>query len=596
DCLKKLSKPVIATTHLSVCSTSVETPNSPQTLSIPPEYQVFQDVFSKVTATHLLPHRPWDCAIDLLPGAKLPKGRVYPLSIPKEYIQEALQQGFICPSTSPAVSSFFFVAKKDEGLRSCIDYRALNEQTVKFTYPLPLVPATLEEFKLDLRSGCNLIHIRRCDEWKTAFITPIGHYEYRVMPYGLSNSPSIFQNFMNELFQDMLNQFVIIYIDEILIYSPSLQDHHRHVTQVLQRLREYQLYLKAENCEFHKTTIHFLGYIITPAGVQMDQKKVDAVFYRRFISHYSQLSAPLTSLIHQKSKTLSWTPEARQAFQDLKQDFCAAPALTHPDPDLRFVVKVDAATLGVGTVLSQWRGEPLLLHPCAFFSKKLSPAEQNYDVGNRGLLAIKLALKEWRHWLEGTQRTYNISEKPQDLTLVRPAGHSFSPGSVLPSPTDQETRIPKPMRCPTFIKLIYNRMNLNPSYLPQYFPPQIEAATQTEPAPPGGPEGKIFIPTSLRPALLDSVHTSPGSGHPGSYQTLTLLKNHYWWPKMAQDVARYVKGCSVCTITLTPCRLPKGKLVPLPIPRRPWSHLGIDFATDLPPSNRYSTIFVVVDR
>ncbi|KAL0161265.1 hypothetical protein M9458_044990, partial [Cirrhinus mrigala] len=245
----------------------------------------------------------------------------------------------------------------------------------------------------------------------------------------------------------MLNQFVIIYIDDILIYSPSPQDHHRHVTQVFQHLREHHLYLKAEKCEFYKTTIRFLRYIITPAGVQIHQRKVDAVrnwpppttikerqrflgfanFYRRFISHYSQLSALLTSLICQGNKNLSWTPEACQAFQDLKQTFCAAPALTHPDPNLRFVVEVDAATLGVGAVLSQWRGEPPVLHPCAFFSKKLSPVEQNYDVGNRELLAIKLALEEWRHWLEGAQfpfqviTDHNISEKPKD---------SFSPRYV----------------------------------------------------------------------------------------------------------------------------------------------------------------------
>ncbi|KAL0172840.1 hypothetical protein M9458_033151, partial [Cirrhinus mrigala] len=152
ECLKELPKPVITTTHLSVCSTSVESPNSSQTLSIPPEYQAFQDVFSKVAATHLPPHRPWDCA--------------YPLSIPEraameEYIQEALQQGFIHPSTSPA--------KKDGGLRPCNDYRALNEQTVKFAYPLPLVPTALEEFNLDLRSTYNLIRIRMEDRLRNTY-------------------------------------------------------------------------------------------------------------------------------------------------------------------------------------------------------------------------------------------------------------------------------------------------------------------------------------------------------------------------------------------------------------------------------------------
>ncbi len=199
-------------TTLSIHSTTIESPLVEHEGEIPLEYRAFQDVFSKRLATQLPPHRPWDCAIDLLPGATLPKGRVYPLSIPEqkameEYIQEALQQHFIRPSTSPATSSFFFVAKKDGGLRPCIDYRHLNSQTVKYRYPLPLVPAALEQLrgarifsKLDLRSAYNLFRIRQGDEWKTAFVTPSGHYEYRVMPYGLSNSPSVFQGYMNEVF------------------------------------------------------------------------------------------------------------------------------------------------------------------------------------------------------------------------------------------------------------------------------------------------------------------------------------------------------------------------------------------------------------
>ncbi|KAK3521089.1 hypothetical protein QTP86_013382 [Hemibagrus guttatus] len=195
-----------------------------------------------MAAMKLPPHRPWDCAIDLLPGAKFPKRRVHPLSIlennaMKEYISEALQQGFIQPSTSPVASSFFFVAKKDGGLRPCIDYRVRNFQgkiclpstlttasstpRVKFAYPLPLVPAAFTfSPKLDLRSAYNLIRIRQGDEWKTTFITPSGHCEYLVMPYGISNAPSVFQSFMNEIFQDMLHRFVIVYIDDILIYSP----------------------------------------------------------------------------------------------------------------------------------------------------------------------------------------------------------------------------------------------------------------------------------------------------------------------------------------------------------------------------------------
>ncbi|KAL0159058.1 hypothetical protein M9458_047134, partial [Cirrhinus mrigala] len=408
-------------------------------------------MFSKQAATHLPPHRPWDCAIDLLPDAKLPKGKVYPLSIPERqameaYIEEALKQEFIRPSTSPAASSFFFVGKKDGGLRPCIDYRQLNSQIVQQPYPLPLVPATLEELrgariftKLDLGSAYNLICIQKGDEWKTAFVTPTGHYEYQVMPYGLSISPSVFQTFMNEVFREFLHQFVVVYIDDILIYSRNQAEHRQHVLQVLQKLRQHSLFLKLEKCEFHQPTVQFLGYNISAEGVQMDQGKVDAIlkwpmptsvkelqrflgftnFYRRFIMDYSTITATLTSLLRGKPKHLLWNPAAHEAFEQLKTTFSTAPVLQHPDPERPFTVEVDASTIGVGAVLSQAVGEPPVLHPCAAFSRKLTPAEQNYDIGNRELLAIKLALEEWRHWLEGAAYPFTISSRTLSLLQSR---------------------------------------------------------------------------------------------------------------------------------------------------------------------------------
>ncbi len=270
----------------------------------------------------------------------------------EDYIQEALQQRFIRPSTSPAASSFFFVGKKYGGLRPCIDYRTLNAHTVKLPYPLPLVPAALEELrgarifsKLDLRSAYNLVRIREGNEWKTGFITPSGHYEYQVMPYELSNSPSVFQGFMNEVFREFLHKFVIVYIDDILIYSRNLAEHRHHVTQVLEQLRKHHLYLKLKKCEFHRPVVQFLGYIVSADGIQMDQGKIQAIrdwpqpqsvkelqrffgfanFYRRFIQNFSLLSAPLTSMLRQKPKSLSWKTEARVAFQKLQEAFCTAP-------------------------------------------------------------------------------------------------------------------------------------------------------------------------------------------------------------------------------------------------------------------------------
>lgn len=438
---------------VSVLATSIESPLEKRSVDIPTCYAPFSDVFCPKRASKLPPHRPWDCAIDLLPGESVPRGKIYPLSVPEEkamveYIEEALAQGYIRPSNSPAASSFFFVAKKDGGLRPCIDYRALNSITVKFRYPLPLVPAALEHLrgatvftKLDLRSAYNLIRIREGDEWKTAFVTPTGHYEYLVMPYGLANAPSVFQDFIHEVLREFLHKFVLVYIDDILIYSRSMADHQRHVAEVLQRLRAFHLYLKAEKCTFHQPSVQFLGYNIDRSGIRMDEGKVEAIrnwptpttikelqrflgfsnFYRRFIHNYSTITSPLTSLLRNKPKSLSWTPSATTAFNTLKLAFTTAPLLVHPDPDKPFVVEVDASTTGVGAALSQQQGNPSRLHPCAFFSRKLNPAEVNYDIGNRELLAVKLALEEWRHWLEGAHHPFTVLTDHKNLKYLRAA-------------------------------------------------------------------------------------------------------------------------------------------------------------------------------
>ncbi|KAK3508365.1 hypothetical protein QTP70_022939 [Hemibagrus guttatus] len=365
--------------HLSVWATSIKSPLEKRSVDIPACYTPFSDVFCPKRASKLPPHRPWDCAINLLPGESVPRGKIYPLSIldekaMEEYIEEALAQGYIRPSTSPAAPSFFFVAKKDGGLRPCIDYRALNHITVKFMYPLPLVPAALEHLrgatiftKLDLRSAYNLIRIREGDEWKTAFVTPTGHYEYLVMPYGLVNAPSIFQDFIHEVLQEFLHKFVLVYIDDILIYYRNLAEHRHHVAEVLKRLREFQLFLKAEKCCFHQPSVQFLGYNIDSSGIRMDEGK-----------NYSSISNPLTSLLRNKPKSLSWTTSAEEAFNTLKEAFTTAPLLVHPDPDKPFIMEVDASTTGVGVVLSQQQGNPSRLHPCAFFSRKLKPAEARW--------------------------------------------------------------------------------------------------------------------------------------------------------------------------------------------------------------------------
>ncbi|KAK3531229.1 hypothetical protein QTP70_015226, partial [Hemibagrus guttatus] len=625
------------------CRTTCVREMSPPTPGhLPQAYTEFREVFCKERAARLPAHQPWDCAIDLLPNASPPRGRVYPLSLPEsktmeEYIETALAAGHIRPSMSPAAASFFFVGKKDGGLRPCIDYRGLNAITVPYPYPLPLVPAALEQLrgariftKLDLRSAYNLVRIRKGDEWKTAFHTTHGHYEYRVMPFGLTNAPAVFQALINGVFHDLLGRWVIAYIDDILVYSNSPEEHVRHVREVLSRLQRHHLYVKLEKCEFHRTTVTFLGYVISQRGVEMDAVKVRSVtewpapttiremqrflgfanFYRRFIRNYSTVAGPLTSLLRGKPKRLSWTDQARAAFQQLKDCFTSAPILRHPDPDLPFVVEVDASSSGLWAILSQRHGEPGKLHPCAFYSRKLTAAEANYDVGNRELLAIKAALEEWRHWLEGARHPFQVLTDHCNLEYLRGAKRlnprqarwalfftrfrfmvTYRPGSKN-GKADALSRRFETASDPVLVEPILPATAIL-ALVWWNLVEEIQRSHADDPPPAGCPPTKIFVPPPFRLQVMQWIHEAPISGHPGIRRTTQLVRRRFWWLSLASDVEGYIRSCPTCAQARTSRQLPEGLLEPLPIPQRPWSHLSVDFLTDLPDSGG---VLVVVDR
>ncbi|XP_055487582.1 uncharacterized protein LOC129694847 [Leucoraja erinacea] len=265
---------------------------------------------------------------------------------------------------------------------------------LKNRYPLPLISSAFEVLKdakvftkLDLRNAYHLVRIREGDEWKTAFNTPSGHYEYLVMPFGLTNAPAVFQGMVNDVLRDMLNRFVFVYLDDILIFSPDETSHVQHVHQVLERLLLNDLFVKAEKCEFHANTVQFLGYVVSPAGIQMDPSKVSAVanwptpssrkrlqgflgfanFYRKFIRNFSVTAAPFHALTS-PHVPFSCSSQAETAFMRLKRSFSSAPILVHPDPSLQFMVEVDASGVGIGAVFSQKSPTDGRLHPCAFLS------------------------------------------------------------------------------------------------------------------------------------------------------------------------------------------------------------------------------------
>jgi hypothetical protein len=641
------------------------------TTSIPEQYKDFEDVFQKKNADILPEHRPYDCAIDLLEGAQPPFGPIYNLSQTelaelRKYIDENLAKNFIRHSKSPAGAPILFVKKKDGSLRMCVDYRGLNKVTKKNRYPLPLISGLLEQLgrariftKIDLRGAYNLVRIKEGDEWKTAFRTRYGHFEYNVMPFGLTNAPAVFQHMMNDIFREHLDDFVVIYLDDILIFSKNEEEHEKHVRLVLEKLRERGLYAKLEKCLFHQTEMEFLGFIATTDGLKMDPKKVEAIvsweapktvrdvqcflgfanFYRIFIKNYSRVAAPLTRLTC-KDK-LEWGPQAGKAFQDLKTAFTTAPILVHPDFAKAFYLETDASDFALGAVLSQMDIDGKL-HPVAFYSRKFSAAEINYKIHDKELLAIVDSFQEWQHFLEGAahpvtvytdhknleyfmtarvlnrrQARWNMSLSRFDFVITYRPGKQQGLSDALSrrsylAPKAGEAAFDQ--QCTTLLKPEHFRICAIVGPIDTDFLDQVRTATigdfvaleikkraNNDKFKVEGDllyfEERLYIPkgpTRLR--VLQSRHDFPAAGHFGYNKTLELISRDFWWPQMWKDVKEFVLSCDICSRSKNPRHRPYGLLQPLPVPRRPWSSVSMDFITDLPPSNSFDSIFVLVDR
>jgi hypothetical protein len=254
--------------------------------ALPTHYKEYQDVFEKKNADLLPQHYSYNCTIDLQKGTQPPFGPIYNLSqnelaALQEYLDENLAKNFIRHSKSPVGAPILFVKKKDGALRMCVDYRGLNKITIKYWYPLPLISGLLNQLgqakvytKIDLRGAYNLVRIKGGDEWKTAFWIRYGHFEYNVMPFGITNAPAIFQHLMNDIFREFLDDFMVNYLDDILIFSKDEKDYEKHVRMVLQKLQDARFYAKLEKCIFHQPQVEFLGYIIFGEGLSKDPKKI----------------------------------------------------------------------------------------------------------------------------------------------------------------------------------------------------------------------------------------------------------------------------------------------------------------------------------
>lgn len=418
---------------------------------IPPELADFADVMDIHNADVLPSFKNTDHAIVLKPDTTPPVGPIYPLSrrelsILEEYLRENMAKGRIRASQSPAASPVLFVPKKDGTLRLCVDYRGLNKITVKNRYPLPLISEILDRAsganyfsKLDVKDAYYRIRIKEGDEWKTAFRTRYGLFEYLVMPFGLTNAPATFQNYIHQALGGLLDEFCVAYLDDILIFSPDRETHTKHIRQVLERLRNAQLYCKPSKCSFYKDQVDFLGYVVNRDGITMEPARVQTIqewpepqtfrdiqvflgfcnFYRRFIRDYSTLARPLTRLLTGMEKgrkvgDIRLDHDQRAAFERLKAAFQEAPLLQHFDPEKAIIIETDASDFAMGAVLSQIAKDGRK-HPVAFWSAQFSGSAKNYGTPDKEMMAIVEAFKHWRHYVEGNSHEITVLSDHNNL-------------------------------------------------------------------------------------------------------------------------------------------------------------------------------------
>ncbi|GJV28439.1 putative reverse transcriptase domain-containing protein [Tanacetum coccineum] len=360
----------------------------------------------------LPPSRQVEFRIELVPGAAPVARAPYRLA-PSELkelsdqLKELLEKGFIRPSSSPWGAPVLFVKKKDGSFRMCIDYRELNKLTVKNRYPLPRIDDLFDQLqgssvysKIDLRSGYHQLRIREEDIPIIAFWTRYGHYEFQVMLFGLTNAPAVFMDLMNRVCKPYLDKFVIVFIDDILIYSKNKEEHEKHLKIILELLKKEQLYAKFSKCDLWLESVHFLGHMINNKGVHVDPAKVEAI---------RNWSAPTTPT--EKNKKYEWGTEDNEAFQTLKQKLCSAPILALPEGTENFVVYCDVSHKGYGAVLMQ--REKVI----AYASRQLKKHEENYMTHNLELGAVVFALRLWRHYLYGTKCTVYTDHKSLQYIL-----------------------------------------------------------------------------------------------------------------------------------------------------------------------------------
>jgi len=597
--------------------------------------------------------------------------RPYPTShfkreLIKSHVEKMLKLGIIRPSESEWASPVNMVREDNDTFRFTLDYRKLNQVSKSDPYNIPRIDSLLHRLgdacfitKIDARKGYWQISMHPNSIKYTAFICDEGKYEFLRMPFGLKTAPSIFQRFMNGVLGESRGIFADVYIDDIIIYSNSWEEHLKHIEFILSRLRKVGLTVNLEKCSFGKTMVKYLGFIITPDGISTDPEKISAVsqypipktpknikqflglcgWYRHFIPNLSEIAEPLNKLLKKSSK-FEWTESQHQAFTKLKDTIINAAVLAYPDFSKRFILRTDSSSYGLGCVLAQ-KSLDGIERPIAFASRSLSKCELNYDACEKECLGIVWALKKFEHYLDGIEfdletdnralvwlsgmknintKFMRWSLKIQDFQAVikhipgrlNVVADVLSRAPVGICETEEDKKVIDPLAAfpnaySSILCTLSHDITLESLKSTQSQDPETQAlltdipnmfVVEDEILYKISPQGSRlpFIPKALRESILQYFHDSPMAGHFGYRKTLQRLLRRVFWFGMHEDIYAYIRTCHICQTVKNPNTKPHGELKSHKT-QGPWDTLAIDFMGPLPMTQRKNTqLLVIVDH
>ena len=637
---------------------------------IPEQYQKYKELFD-YQHMKLPKHKKWDCTIPLEEGKVPGRSPIYELSeeeqeLLKVYLKENLDNGFISKSKSALGHPILFAKKPGGGLRLCVDFRKTNAITLKIGHPVPIIRELRAKVrkakiftKLDLSRAYNLIRMAPGEEWKTAFVTREGVYEYNVMPFGLTNAPSHFQSVISEILEEFLDLFVIVYLDDILIYSETENMHEEHVHQVLEALQENDMKINTAKCSFSAKEVKYLGYVLRPGSVSTDpeytrkirewktpsnKKEVQsflgfAGFYQKLVPKYSKVVLPLIGLTA-KGKKWDWQGIHEESFALCKKLFTTDPILQNFQHERETIVETDASDGAIGACLTQLVDGVRL--PVAYASRKLKPAEINYDTHDKELLAVRYACEEWRPYLQGTEKQIKIETDHKNLQYfltskvitrrqARWLEYLMEYNLVFVHvPGDRNGRADALSRLseygtPEKTEKAILRESQN-GYLLASLTPEEETLSEEQefkkcyddseiemlldPTEYGliTEHGvlyhgkKLYVPKRKEKEKILETHQGALQGHPGINATWEIISKNYYFPKMRDKIRKVVMDCNECNQNKILRERPHGLPQPLEVAEAAWDTVTMDFVVKLPPATdgvtnqTYDSILTVVDK